>query len=74
MNSEEKEFPFVSIVVCSYNAEKKIEATINSLLNLNYPKNKYEIIKKAPENNYLIERYYSLFKKSIYSNLSVPNL
>ncbi|MFC1682143.1 glycosyltransferase [Nanoarchaeota archaeon] len=36
--------PFVSIVVCAYNAEIKIRPTIRSLLNQDYPKDKYEII------------------------------
>lgn len=40
----ENKKPFVSIVVASYNAEKKIEETIKSLINQNYPKDKYEII------------------------------
>ncbi|MBL7147907.1 MAG: glycosyltransferase [Nanoarchaeota archaeon] len=39
-----KELPFVSIIVPAYNEEKTIEKTIRSLLNLNYPKNKLEII------------------------------
>jgi len=34
----------VSVIVPAYNAEKTIELCINSLLNQNYPKNKYEII------------------------------
>ena len=36
--------PFVSIVVPMYNSENTIESCLDSLLNLNYPKNKYEII------------------------------
>lgn len=36
--------PFVSIIVIAYNEEKGIEKCINSLLNQDYPKNKYEII------------------------------
>lgn len=41
---DKKELPFVSIVVIAYNEEKSIEFTLKSLLNQNYPKNKYEII------------------------------
>ena len=39
-----KELPYVSIIIPAYNEENTIERTINSLLNLNYPKNKLEII------------------------------
>ncbi|MCX6711471.1 MAG: glycosyltransferase [Candidatus Woesearchaeota archaeon] len=37
-------FPFISITVPAYNEEKTIKKTIDSLLNLNYPKDKYEIL------------------------------
>ena len=36
--------PFVSIVVPTYNEEKVIEKRIKNLVDLNYPKDKYEII------------------------------
>ena len=36
--------PFVSVVVPMYNSEETIENCINSLLNLDYPKDRYEII------------------------------
>jgi len=39
-----KKFPFVSIVINVWNEEKAIAKTIKSVLSLNYPKNKYEII------------------------------
>lgn len=39
-----KEFPIVSVIVPAYNEEKSIAATVNSLLNLDYPKNKLDII------------------------------
>lgn len=39
-----KKFPFVSIVIPAYNEEKRIGATIESVLKLNYPRNKYEIL------------------------------
>jgi len=39
-----KELPFVSVIVPAFNEEKTIGKTIQSLLNLNYPKNKLEII------------------------------
>lgn len=41
---KKKNNPFCSIIVLNYFGEKIIEATLNSLLNLNYPKNRYEII------------------------------
>ncbi len=37
-------YPFCSVIVLNYYGEKIIEGTLNSLLALNYPQNKYEII------------------------------
>ena len=37
-------FPFCSIIILNYFGEKVIDKTINSVLNINYPKNNYEII------------------------------
>ncbi len=39
-----KEFPFVSVVIPVYNKESVIKHTVNSVLNLDYPKDKIEII------------------------------
>lgn len=39
-----KKFPKVSVIIPAYNEEKKILVSIKSLLRLNYPKNKLEII------------------------------
>ena len=39
-----KRFPYVSIIIPAYNEEKVIGKTINSVLKLDYPKDKYEII------------------------------
>lgn len=39
-----KELPFVSIVIIAYNEERGIGYSLISLLNQNYPKDKYEII------------------------------
>lgn len=36
--------PFCSIIVLNYNGENIISDTLNSLLNLNYPKDRYEIL------------------------------
>ena len=37
-------YPFCSLVVLNYNGENIIADTLNSLLNLNYPKDRYEIL------------------------------
>src|SRR3989344_8006273 len=37
-------FPFFSAIVPAYNEEKSIAATLQSLVNLDYPKDKMEII------------------------------
>ena len=39
-----KEFPFISVVIPAYNKEEVIVKTINSVINLDYPKDKLEII------------------------------
>ncbi len=39
-----KKFPKVSIIIPAYNEEKTLFKTVSSLLRLNYPKNKLEII------------------------------
>lgn len=39
-----KKFPFVSVCIPAYNEEKNIAETINSLLRIDYPKDKMEII------------------------------
>ena len=39
-----KKYPFVSVIVAAYNEEKTIGKTLKSLLALNYPKDKLEII------------------------------
>ncbi|MBR9676822.1 glycosyltransferase family 2 protein [Candidatus Woesearchaeota archaeon] len=39
-----KKFPYVTIIVPAYNEEKRIERTIESLLELDYPKNKIELM------------------------------
>lgn len=43
-NKKLKKFPFITIAIPAYNEEKAIEETIKSALDLNYPKNKMEII------------------------------
>jgi len=44
LSPEPKVFPKVTVLVPAYNEEKTIEKTLNSLLELNYPKDKLEII------------------------------
>src|SRR3989338_4849729 len=39
-----EEYPFVSVAVVALNAEKTIKECLDSLINLNYPKHKYEIM------------------------------
>jgi cellulose synthase/poly-beta-1,6-N-acetylglucosamine synthase-like glycosyltransferase len=39
-----KEFPLVSVIIPAYNEEKNIKKTIESVLSLNYPKDKLQII------------------------------
>ena len=44
MKNKNKTLPFCSIIVLNYYGEKVIRDTIESLLSLNYPKERYEII------------------------------
>jgi len=68
MSQIENQFPFVSIIVAAYNAEKTIEKCLNSLLNLDYPN--YEII--VVDNNSsdntakIVKKYAEKTKKVIY--------
>jgi len=68
MSQIENQFPFVSIIVAAYNAEKTIEKCLNSLLNLDYPN--YEII--VVDNNSsdntakIVKKYAEKTKKIIY--------
>ena len=39
-----RRYPFVSVIVPAYNEQRSIQETLNSLINLDYPKNKIEII------------------------------
>tara|TARA_B100001971_G_scaffold131138_1_gene121101 strand:- start:8559 stop:9812 length:1254 start_codon:yes stop_codon:yes gene_type:complete len=41
---ELKKLPFVSIIIPAFNEGKRIRPTIGSVLKLNYPKNKYELL------------------------------
>src|SRR3989344_6574852 len=43
-SSGAKNFPKITVLIPAYNEEKTISKTINSVLNLNYPKDKLEII------------------------------
>jgi len=44
IKKELKNFPKVSIIIPAYNEEKTIEKTLNSVINLDYPKSQLEII------------------------------
>ncbi|MBM7834068.1 glycosyltransferase [Clostridium sardiniense] len=44
MDEELKEYPFVSVMVPAHNEAKVIRKTVQSLLEFDYPKDKYEII------------------------------
>ena len=41
---EKKGFPLVSFIIVNYNGRKYLKKCFDSILNLNYPKNKLEII------------------------------
>ena len=41
---DEQRFPFVSLVIPTFNRVKSLEETINSLIDQNYPSRRYEII------------------------------
>jgi len=45
-NEEEilQEFPFVSVTIPAYNEEKSIKTTIESVTNLEYPKDRFEVL------------------------------
>ena len=43
-NKKEKYQPKISIIIPAYNEEKRIKDCIQSIINTNYPHNKYEII------------------------------
>jgi len=54
-----KKIPFVSFIIPVFNEEKEIKETIESLLNINYPKNKYEVIivdDGSTDNTYKVAR------------------
>ena len=68
-----EEFPLVSIIVAARNEEKNINQFISSLINQNYPKEKFEIIianDKSSDNTYQI---LDLLKNKI-SSLKVINI
>ena len=59
-----KSLPFCSIIILNYQGENVIENCLNSIWNLDYPKNKYEVIVvdnnsmhlKNREKNKLVQR------------------
>lgn len=41
---EMSEFPFVSVIVCTYNRKKLLKDCLNSIFTMDYPKFRYEVI------------------------------
>ncbi|MCH3964840.1 MAG: glycosyltransferase family 2 protein [Clostridium sp.] len=67
-------YPFISVMVPAHNEEKVIARTVRSLLNLEYPENKYEIIiinDNSSDNSTLILE--EIKKNNPCRNLSVIN-
>lgn len=62
--------PFCSIVVLNYFGERVIETTLDSLLNINYPKNKYEIIVVDNNSNDNSKEILTRYSKN-YSNIKL---
>jgi len=58
-------FPYVSIIIPTYNRSVLLKQTLNSFLNINYPKNRYEII--VSDNNSSDNTKYTVtkFKKLV---------
>lgn len=69
-NPKPKKIPSVTVVVPAYNEEKTIEKTIKSLLNLNYPKNKLNIIvvdDGSVDNTYKVAKKYEKNNIRVYT-------
>lgn len=49
INKEKDELPFVSILIAAYNEEKDIKETLINKINLDYPKEKFEILVVSDE-------------------------
>lgn len=66
----EKKAPFVSLIVPVYNEEKNIAETIKSLLAIDYPSNKFEIIvvdDGSRDNSYRIAKKFESSKVKIFT-------
>ena len=44
-----KKYPLVSVVIPAYNEENHILKTLNSLIKLEYPKDRFEIVYEGPK-------------------------
>lgn len=77
-----RRFPFVSFIVPVFNEEKEIKKTINSLLNIDYPRDKLEIIvidDGSTDNTYkvlkkILSKRVKIFKKENGGCASALNL
>lgn len=67
-------YPFISVMVPAHNEEKVIRRTVKSLLNLEYPENKYEIIvindNSSDNSSTILDE---IKKSNPYRNLTVIN-
>jgi cellulose synthase/poly-beta-1,6-N-acetylglucosamine synthase-like glycosyltransferase len=66
----EKNAPFVSLIIPAYNEEKSIAETIKSILAIDYPKNKFEIIvvdDGSKDNSYKIAKTFESSKVKVFS-------
>ena len=43
-SQKETDLPFVSIIVCTYNRKRLLNDCLSSILRIDYPKSKYEVI------------------------------
>ena len=60
-----EKFPFITIIIPAYNEEKTITGTLNSVLNLKYPKEKLEIIAiNDGSTDSTNEKIYNIIKKN----------
>lgn len=67
---DEKKAPFISFIVPAFNEEKGIKNTVDSLMNIDYPKNKFEIIivdDGSKDNTYKIAKTFESSKIKVFT-------